>query len=122
MSWLRSKWTRRAVRTALRDFSIACCARNPTTWSGTSLWSASACSPASSPAALASSALATSSSSRFDKHPTLGECCVERGAGCVAPFLDLSVAVDQNVDRSAQVVQGAAEAHHLGVPVEHVGL
>lgn len=59
---------------------------------------------ASLPAALASSALATSSSSRFDKHPTLGECSVESGAGCLAPFLNLRVAVDQHVDRSAHVV------------------
>lgn len=89
---------------------------------GPSWWSTSARSPASSPTALASSASATSCSSRFDKHSPLEKCGVKHGAPSLAPLLDLRLAVDEHVDRSAQIVQRAAQTHHLGVPVGHVRL
>src|ERR1700686_95507 len=60
--------------------------------------------------------------SRFDKHPALGKRGAEGRARHLAPLLDLGLAVDEHVNRPAQIMQRAAQTHHLGVSVGYLGL
>jgi hypothetical protein len=67
-------------------------------------------------------ASATSRSSRFDKHPALRKCSVESCSGGPTPLIHLRLAIGKYVDWPAQIVQCAAQAHHLRVPIWHGGL
>jgi hypothetical protein len=76
----------------------------------------------SSRMAFASGASATSCSSGFDKHLTLGERGVKQRSASLSPFVDLRLAEDQHVDWPAQVVQRAPQTDHLSVPVGYLWL
>ena len=66
---------------------------------------------------LARSASATSCGSCVDKDSPLCERGMERRAADAAPFLDLLLAVDKDIDRPAEIVQRTAESDHLGMPI-----
>lgn len=47
---------------------------------------------------------------------------MECRAGDAAPLLDLLLAVDEYVDRPAEIVQGTPKSDHLGVSIRDVQL
>jgi len=76
----------------------------------------------SSPRALARSASATSCGSCVDKDSPLCKRRMECRTRNVAPLLDLLLAVNEDVDRPAKIVQGTPKPDHLGVSVGNIRL